>query len=245
MFSIRHVLSFLLLCSLLVARPAAAQNGLSFFNNYFVTGDVVVSGVGLKGAGTGGFATRDIVVPALPANATPIAAFLYWGTVVPNVSSPAGMVGAQFKGNSLNSPVITKLLNPTGTSPCWSSGGGTGESQGAKRFFLFRADVLRFFDLDSNGRPIVAGNHTVRLAESGSGGNQTPFTLGASLVIIYRAPGDAGQSTPGGRAVRRRIHVGQRHRQRATGREGLLPSLDGGPVSTADDDRGRWPVQFH
>lgn len=182
-----RILSCLILSCLLVTRPAAAQNGMSFFNNYFITGDVVVAGVGFKGTGAGGFATRTITVPALPANATPIAAFLYWGTVVPNISSPAGTVGAQFRGNSLDNPVITKLLNPSGTSPCWSTGGGTGESQGAKRLFYFRADVLRFFPLDSNGRPVAAGNHTVTLADSGSG-NQTPFTVGASIVVLFRAP---------------------------------------------------------
>jgi len=34
------------------ARPSAQTNALSFFKNYFVTGDYVVGGVGLNGNGS-------------------------------------------------------------------------------------------------------------------------------------------------------------------------------------------------
>ena len=40
-----------------------APNTLTFFKNYFVTGDVVAYGVALKGTGTGGFATNQISFP--------------------------------------------------------------------------------------------------------------------------------------------------------------------------------------
>jgi hypothetical protein len=118
--------AFLLVSSLLTASPAFPQ-GLSFFTNYFVTGDVIVSGVGVKGTGVGGFASSAIAIPAsaVPPNATPIAAFLYWSTVVTQTNPAAGVVGAQFKERDLNSSVVTTILNPNGSSPCLSSGGGT------------------------------------------------------------------------------------------------------------------------
>src|SRR5262245_11609243 len=95
MFAFRRALFFLVVCSMLVSRPAAAQrepaakvgtpqDGLSFFNNYFVTGDAAVYGVGVKGTGVRGFADSSIAIPrnGLPPNATPVAAFLYWASVV-------------------------------------------------------------------------------------------------------------------------------------------------------------------
>ena len=98
-------------------------------------------------------------------------------------------MGAQFRSHDLNSSVITTVLNPTGSSPCWSSGGGIGSSNGSKRMIVRRADVLRFLDLDPSGRTIIGGTHAIRLPDSG-GGNQVPFTLGASLVVIYRTSSD-------------------------------------------------------
>src|ERR1700693_2008746 len=78
-----------------------AQNGfaqtptpLGLSNNYMVTGDYVVGGVGLSGLGNGsGFATGTIKIPdpaayatnvplqQVPAGADIVAAFLYWQTV--------------------------------------------------------------------------------------------------------------------------------------------------------------------
>src|SRR5258705_8723454 len=125
---------------------AQAINAPTFFNNYFLTGDYLVNGVGLKGTGVQGFATNTIAVSGVPADATPIAAFLYWGTVAAASDPGAGLAGAQFKGHDIAPFTVT--LNPTGTSPCWSSGGGTGGGGESKRFFIRRADVLRFFALD-------------------------------------------------------------------------------------------------
>jgi hypothetical protein len=123
----------LVLAAVLLLAPAAqAQNALSFFKNYFVTGDYVVGGVGMRATGVGGFATGTISMSgtsAVPvANADILAAFLYWETVeTPN--SGSGVTGAQFRGNDISG--LAKQLNPLGTSPCWSSGGGTGGSGGA------------------------------------------------------------------------------------------------------------------
>src|SRR6266568_9398735 len=70
------------------AQPGLAQtNPLTLFKNYFVTGDYVVGGVGLRGLGDAtGFATGTISIPDLmqpnhtsvPPGADIVAAFLYW-----------------------------------------------------------------------------------------------------------------------------------------------------------------------
>src|SRR5271169_4432272 len=79
------------------AEIAHAQNGvnpLNLFKNYFVTGDYVVGGVGLRGLGVGGWATGTISIPdtiqaratgvaspSVPPGAEVVAAFLYWQTI--------------------------------------------------------------------------------------------------------------------------------------------------------------------
>src|SRR5215472_3603662 len=98
----------------LFAQPAAAQNAaaqpcntpLCLSNNYFVTGDYVVGGVGLRGQGVNGFATGTISIPdavqsqatgvassRVPDGADIVAAFLYWQTVESSQSSFAGQNG--------------------------------------------------------------------------------------------------------------------------------------------------------
>ncbi|HEX7797525.1 MAG TPA: hypothetical protein VF456_24350, partial [Vicinamibacterales bacterium] len=186
---------------LLLTQPGTAQQGnaLNFFKNYFVTGDYTVAGVGLRGTGVNGIATGQIHfggASAVPPNADILAAFLYWETVItPN--SVIGTSGAKFRGNDLSA--IAKELNPNGTAPCWSSGGGTGDANGAHVMKAYRADVLPFLaqklqngqpfgkrlvnddDLQANG---LAPN-TVELPDAGRG-NVVPSTAGASLVILYR-----------------------------------------------------------
>src|SRR6185503_7202756 len=85
------------------------QDALRFFRNYFVTGDYVVGGVGLRTIdGTAddqdgladGFATRTIHVSevngnGVPADANILAAFLYWQTVV-TTNQGSATDGAQF-----------------------------------------------------------------------------------------------------------------------------------------------------
>ena len=165
------------------------SDALTFFKNYFVTGNYFVYGVPLKGTGANGFATGTITIPAnsVPAGGQVIAAHLYWSTVTSTSSPQAGLTGSTFRGQPL-SPV-GKALNPSGTSPCWSSGGGTGNSQGSKILVLYHADVLSLFQKDSNGELLVDGGHEVKFPDSG-GGNGTPFTLGASLIVVYRIPTD-------------------------------------------------------
>ena len=91
---------FVLLACFGVAQRAAGQS-LQPFKNYFVTGDYVVGGVGLRGLGDGtGFATGTITIPdpktpamSVPDGADVVAAFLYWQTVEKSQSAFAGQNG--------------------------------------------------------------------------------------------------------------------------------------------------------
>ena len=173
----------------LFTQSSLAQTGtppLNFFNNYFVTGDYVVGGVGLRGLGdASGFATGTISIPdansipatGVPAGADIVAAFLYWETVESSQTTFAGQQGF-FNGYAIAGAVLGNPNAPVS----WSSGGCTGSSQGSKTMRSYRADVRPFLKLDSSGH--VQG--VVRLADSGTNGAGVPFTLGASLVIIYR-----------------------------------------------------------
>jgi hypothetical protein len=177
-----------------MALPAHAEDGLGFFKNYFVTGDYVAAGVGLQRSGVNGFATGSITVdPAqIPPGAEILAAYLYWQTVsTSGTPDPSALRGAKFKGNDISRSAVV-LGN--GTAPCWSNGGGTGESHGSKATWSFRADVLRFFPRvrpASSNLPVqvlVTGNHQVVLPDMGKS-NRIPSTLGAGLVVVYRVTG--------------------------------------------------------
>ncbi len=189
---------------LLLTQAGQAQptNALRFFKNYFVTGDYLVAGVGLRGTGVGGIATGEIHFSGtnvVPPDADIMAAFAFWQTVVTN-NSVAGTTGATFRGHDISSTAVE--LNPDGTAPCWSSGGGAGGASGAHRMKAYRADVLQFLGqkTDGNGQPIgkrlvndadlaAAGlpPNIVQLPDAGRG-NVVPSTAGASLLVIYRDP---------------------------------------------------------
>jgi hypothetical protein len=191
-----RVAGALLAVSLVVfgAASAHAQPGpLTFFKNYFLTGDYVVGGVGLRGQGVNGLATGAIAIDGVPADADVVAAFLYWQVVTTTTAGPdSGSVGATFKGHPLRSAEgpFAKLLTTQGTAPCWASGGSTGSSGGSKATYTYRADVLRYLDVDTGtGKLSVNGTHLVAIPDSGSNGNATPLALGASLVVVYRQTG--------------------------------------------------------
>lgn len=181
-----------------LAQPAPAQdatNQLKLSNNYFLTGDYVVGGVGLRGLGdTTGFATGTINIPdansvpaaGVPAGADIVAAFLYWETVEKSRSAFAGQQGF-FNGFPITGTILGNPNAPTS----WSSGGCGGSSNGTTTLRAYRADVRPFLPVDANGKiqtpnSSTPGSYEVKLADSGSNGGGTPLTLGASLVIIYR-----------------------------------------------------------
>lgn len=187
---VRRAAAALALCAAVAAPGAYAQSGLKPFKNWFVTGDYVAAGVGLRGTGVNGYATGAIrVEPSqIPAGAEVVAAYLYWQTIGPSGGPDASVLaGAQFKRNDLSKVAV--LVNPAGSSPCWSSGGATGSANGSRATYVYRADVLPLFPRlrpASTNEPVrvdVTGAHEVRLPDAGKS-NQLPSTLGAGLVIV-------------------------------------------------------------
>src|SRR5215472_9525720 len=154
---------------------------LNFFKNYFVTGDYVVGGVGLRGLGDAtGFASGTITINSVPAGADVVAAFLYWQTIEKSKSSLLGQNGF-FNGRAITGTILGNPNAPTS----WSSGGCAGPSNGTTTLRTYRADVRPFLNL-VNGSAQGNGAYPVRLADSGSNGGGTPLTEGATLVVIYR-----------------------------------------------------------
>ena len=197
---------------MLFASAAFAQQPLSFFKNYFVTGDYAVAGAGMQGKGVrdnatrtfilrnaprsmqldaypDSFATASLGVTGIPSNpdGTPadiLAAFLYWGTIE-STEKPSSAVGTiQVSGEPLRL-IIGKQIGSDRTTACWSSGGGTGGATGGPVLRVYRADVFRNLPL-IGGRRSAAGPFVIKLPDSGSNGNTRPLTAGASLVVIYR-----------------------------------------------------------
>ncbi len=185
--------------------PVRAQSGsLQFFKNYFVTGDYVVGGVGLRGSGG---VARPIVINGVPPNADVLGMFLYWQSVVSSSTLASASDGVIFNGTSIggitgvdNNGTIATLVNTGGGSPCWSAGGATGSSNGSKTLAVFRADVLRFVEdinpvtgklaINSADRMSAAnptGGFSVVVPDGGGGGS-LPLAQGASLVVVYRDP---------------------------------------------------------
>lgn len=190
------------------AEQAAAQP-LQFFKNYFVTGDYVAAGVGLRGLGkidltaatiagttltNTSYATGTICIPdkltcpsgsasgaSVPAGADIVAAYLYWQTVEKTQSAFAGQSGV-FNGYGIKG---TSLGNPN-APVSWSAGGCAGSSQGTTTLRTYRADVRPYLNLDARGSVQGNGQYPVSLADTGSNGGGTPLTLGATLVLVYR-----------------------------------------------------------
>ena len=184
------------------ASTALAQTSsapLTYSNNYFVTGDYVVGGVGLRGLGVNGYATGTIHIPdttygnsiykgmnysagaSVPAGADIVAAFLYWQTVESSQTSFAGQTGF-FRGY----PITGVSLGNPNAPVSWSSGGCSGASNGSKTMRTYRADVTGYMPVDGNAIIQPNNSYSVSLADSGSNGGGAPLTLGATLVLIYR-----------------------------------------------------------
>jgi len=159
-----------------LTRLDAHSSPLQFFQNYFITGDYVVGGTGLSGTGGVG----SVPVSGVPAGADILAAFLYWQVIADGAAPTAGSLGATFRGYALSSTdgPFAKSLG-SGVYACPLSGGTS-----SRRTFGYRADVLRFFDVDeTTGKQSVNGTHAVTVPSSYS-----VRPLGASLVVVYRDP---------------------------------------------------------
>lgn len=170
-----------LLLSTLVISPHAVQasDALSFFNNWFVTGDYAVAGVGLRGTGVNGWATGAINMTGVPSNAEPIAAFLYWSTVETSLSP--GARNGYFDGNEIQAAVLGSQQNP---NPACAVSGGVIAPAGTNGF-AYRADVLRYMPVNASNIRQANGTHTVKLPDAGVTGTNL-LTNGVSLIVIYR-----------------------------------------------------------
>uniref|UniRef100_Q01ZI3 Uncharacterized protein n=1 Tax=Solibacter usitatus (strain Ellin6076) TaxID=234267 RepID=Q01ZI3_SOLUE len=171
--------------------PAAYADGLSFYNNWFLTGDYAVAGTGLKNTGgigtinlsgvpcTSGIGPSAAIVPCTNAGAVPaypIAAFLYWETV--ENTAAAAAVNGVFDG----SPITGIVMGTDASTACWVNAP-------KQTLRAYRADVLRFLPFDPASQLRRAnGAHSIKLgnAVSGNTGVLPSGTLGASLVVIYR-----------------------------------------------------------
>src|SRR5215510_6544178 len=92
--------ALLIVCTLITSLIASAQNAnnqLNLTNNYFVTGDYVVGGVGLRGLGVNGLATGTINIP--DANSVPAA-----GVLLEPISLQRSSIGRRSKNLSRHSP---------------------------------------------------------------------------------------------------------------------------------------------
>src|SRR5713101_2615936 len=191
---------------------AQSPNGpLTFGNNFIITGDYVVAGAsGLDKQAKNGFATGTITIPdanpgiqpgktstctingitktnCVPAGADILTALLYWQTVEKIGVTPGAPESGQngFFGPVLNGvPQLYPIAGATSSQSTvsFSNGGCTGGSTG-KIVRTYRADVRGYLPQDANGNILANVTYQVMLASAGQG---TPFTLGATLVVIYR-----------------------------------------------------------
>jgi VCBS repeat-containing protein len=172
---------------------STASAPLAFFKNYFVTGDYVVGGTSLWRKGVGGVAVESIEVSGVPAGADVVAAFLYVQTA--EVVQWSGIDHARFNGVDLGPGLASfaKALNwAAGTPPCWSVAWG-----GGRRLVTYRADVLRFLPIGTDGKTAANGVHEIAVPDDGvqfpdgdegqvETGGMGPRAVGAGLVIVYR-----------------------------------------------------------
>jgi hypothetical protein len=216
--SVRLSCSSLLLagfvCATILSVASFAQAPLNFGNNFFVTGDYFVAGAHgintnfttINGAS---YTTGVISVPdpnpgitganQLPKGAQIVAALLYWQTIEKAGVAPGA------KGSGQNGYFRPLLYSTTGgpaapgyafsgtnVSPSskvsWGPGGCSGTSTGDV-LQTYRADVAASLPLDANGNPTANGSFQVSLP---SAVLSPPFTLGATLVVIYRILSGAG-----------------------------------------------------
>ena len=207
---------FVLLALLLAATQSgfAQTSPLNFENNFFVTGDYIVAGAyGMNENYTTingvRYTVGTIAVPdpnpgitgakQVPVGAQIVAALLYWQTVEKVGATPGGPGSGQngyfrplryyYNGGPAAPGYAISGTNVTGSKAVsWGSGGCSGYSTG-KQLVTYRADVSAGLPNDANGNPTPNGNFEIRLP---GGDDSTPFTLGATLVVIYRLPTGAG-----------------------------------------------------
>src|SRR5262245_16610015 len=118
---------FVLACMLVVVPVYATDNPLRLFKNYFVTGDYVSKGVGLRGQGKLDPVTRQYLAAgtinvSVPAHAEIVAAFLYWETIE-TTRQPSSAKGYLLDPTNANAriEILGKPLGVDRPAPCSSS----------------------------------------------------------------------------------------------------------------------------
>jgi len=207
-------LSFCILSGLLLAatqfglaqNAAAVPNALTFENNFFVTGDYAVGGVGLVGQANKtyqGYAVGTISIGAdtnpgvkgtnnsVPAGAEIIAALVYWQTIeqIGGSTGQNGFFRPVFNGGPATGYVMqgTPVPNPNGTV-YWNGSGCTTGSSPPNKLVTYVGVVTPNLREDANGNVLVGNNTTPQNYEVKlpSQSNGAPLTQGATLVLIYR-----------------------------------------------------------
>jgi hypothetical protein len=201
-----HLFLLLALLSTATQSSFGQANSLNFGDNFFVTGDYVVAGAhGMATNFSNGYAVGTFVIPDanpgihgrtfVPLGAEVVAAILYWQTVETAVPPPPGQ---PFPGQN----GFFRPLFPTGPAApgypitgvplagqneavTWGSG-GCSAIQAGKITRTYRANVLGALPSDPKGNVIADGLFELRLPSAGPNTSNTPLTLGATLVIIYR-----------------------------------------------------------
>ena len=218
--AVTPVLVAVLFIAMFAPATASAQNSLqnplNFGNNFFVTGDYIVAGAygmnyKFQTINGNSYTVGTIYVPdsnpgitgarQVPNGAQVVSALLYWQTVEKAGTTPGGPGSGQ---NAYFRPLLYQYYGGPaapgyavsgtnvaagGAGIAWSSSGCTGASTG-KVLQTYRADVTGGLPVDGSGNSLANGSFEVRLPSAGH--SSTPFTLGATLVIIYRIPTGAG-----------------------------------------------------
>jgi len=184
----------------------ATPNALNFGNNFFVTGDYAVGGVGLAGQANKiypGYAVGTISMGSdkypgvkgannsVPAGAEIVAALVYWQTIelIGGSTGQNGFFRPVFSGGPATGYAMqgTPLKNPNGRV-FWDGTGCSTGSKTPKQLVTYLAVVTPYLPQDTKGN-VLAGNtanpqnYEVKLPSQSNG---APLTLGATLVIIYR-----------------------------------------------------------
>ena len=171
---------------MLGAPSAHAQQALEFFKNYFLTGDYVAAGVGLRGTGVNGLATGTITIDPsqIPVGAEIVAAFLYWETLGPSSGpSAATLAGAQFQNNDIGSVAV--LVNPGGSPTCATSEEPDADEHAAdqRRDSKQHAAHRGNHNVNDRGNPHQVTDHNADEPHVGARRSDTA----ASRVYVYRA----------------------------------------------------------
>jgi hypothetical protein len=197
-------------CATILSVASFAQAPLNFGNNFFVTGDYLVAGAygmntnfaKINGAS---YTTGIISVPdpnpgitganQVPKGAQIVAALLYWQTIEKAGATGSGQNGyirpllySTTGGPAAPGYAFSGTNVSPGSNVSWGPGGCSGTSTG-NVLQTYRADVAASLPLDANGNPTANGSFQVSLP---SAVLSSPFTLGATFVVIYRILSGAG-----------------------------------------------------